>query len=50
MKAESLSYIALVYRVLDGWYIKFAQVTPKLIVGVLVFLFFFTTSKYLSQL
>lgn len=50
MKEESLSYIALVYRVLEGWYVKFAQVTPKLIVGILVFLFFFTTSKYLSQL
>ena len=49
MTDESLSYITLVYKVLQDWYVKFAQLTPKLIVGGLVFLFFFTTSKYLSK-
>ena len=47
---ETLSYVQLVYRVLNDWYIQLAKVTPKLIVGVLVFLFFLTFSKYLSKL
>ncbi|MDH6250949.1 small conductance mechanosensitive channel [Chryseobacterium sp. H1D6B] len=50
MQKNSLNYIDVVYRVLENWYIKFAELTPKLIVGILVFTFFFVTSKYLSQL
>ena len=50
MREESLSYITLVYNVLQDWYIKFAQLTPKLVVGTIVFLFFFMTSTYLSKL
>jgi len=45
-----LSYIDTVYKVLENWYIAFAKLTPKLVVGILVFLFFLFTSKYLSKL
>ncbi|UZT99943.1 mechanosensitive ion channel family protein [Chryseobacterium fluminis] len=48
MQKNGLSYIDVVYRVLENWYIKFAELTPKLIVGILVFSFFLITSKYLS--
>lgn len=49
MKKTGITYIDLVYKVLDNWYITFARLTPKLIVGILVFTFFLITSKYLSQ-
>lgn len=49
MEKTGLTYIDLVYRVLDNWYVTFARLTPKLIVGILVFTFFLITSKYLSQ-
>ncbi|MDV7697549.1 mechanosensitive ion channel family protein [Chryseobacterium soli] len=49
MEKNSLSYIEVVYRVLENWYMKFAELTPKLVVGILVFSFFLFTSKYLSQ-
>ncbi|MBB4806396.1 small conductance mechanosensitive channel [Chryseobacterium defluvii] len=49
MQKNGLNYIDLVYKVLENWYVKFAELTPKLIVGVLVFSFFLITSKYLSQ-
>lgn len=45
-----LSYVDTVYKVLENWYIAFAKLTPKLVVGILVFLFFLFTSKYLSKL
>ena len=48
MQKTGLSYIELVYKVLENWYITFAELTPKLIVGILVFTFFLITSKYLS--
>ncbi|PIF47385.1 small conductance mechanosensitive channel [Chryseobacterium sp. 52] len=41
-------YVDVIYRVLESWYVKLAELTPKLIVGVLVFSFFLITSKYLS--
>jgi len=50
MEKNSLSYIEVVYRVLENWYMKFAELTPKLVVGILVFSFFLFTSKYLSQI
>ncbi|UOU99945.1 mechanosensitive ion channel family protein [Chryseobacterium daecheongense] len=50
MQKNGLSYIDVVYRVLESWYVKFAELTPKLIVGILVFALFLITSKYLSQL
>lgn len=49
MEESSLRYVDVVYRVLESWYLKFAELTPKLIVGILVFSFFLITSKYLSQ-
>ncbi|KQT23858.1 mechanosensitive ion channel protein MscS [Chryseobacterium sp. Leaf405] len=48
MEKSSLSYLDVVYRVLENWYLKFAELTPKLIVGIIVFSFFLITSKYLS--
>jgi small conductance mechanosensitive channel len=50
MQKNGLGYIDVVYNVLENWYLKFAELTPKLIVGILVFLFFLITSKYLSQI
>lgn len=50
MQKNGLSYIDVVYKVLENWYLKFAEITPKLIVGILVFSLFLITSKYLSQL
>lgn len=49
MEKSSLGYIDVVYNVIQNWYVKFAEITPKLIVGILVFSFFLFTSKYLSQ-
>lgn len=50
MEEQSATYVELVYRVLNNWYVKLAEITPNLIVGVLVFFFFFSSSKYLSRL
>lgn len=44
-----MEYINTVYAVLQRWYISFAELTPRLVVGVLVFLFFLTTSKFFSR-
>lgn len=49
MEHDTMSYVQLVYRVLKNWYVKLAEFTPNLIVGLLVFLFFLTTSSYLSK-
>ncbi len=46
----TFSYIELVYKVLKSWYVKLAEFTPNLVVGILVFLFFLTASGYLSRL
>lgn len=48
MEKSSLSYLDVVYRVLENWYLKFAELTPKLVVGIIVFSLFLITSKYLS--
>ncbi|MPS73236.1 MAG: mechanosensitive ion channel family protein [Chryseobacterium sp.] len=44
-----MEYLHTVYAVLQRWYISFAELTPRLIVGILVFLFFLMTSTYLSR-
>jgi len=44
-----MEYLHTVYAVLQRWYISFAELTPRLVVGILVFLFFLTTSTYLSR-
>jgi small conductance mechanosensitive channel len=49
MEKTGLRYIDVVYKVLENWYMTFAELTPKLIVGILVFTFFLITSKYLSK-
>ncbi|WP_313029213.1 mechanosensitive ion channel domain-containing protein [Soonwooa sp.] len=49
MGEQTVSYIELVYGVLKAWYVRLAEITPNLIVGLLVFFFFFSTSKYLSK-
>ncbi|WP_144282803.1 mechanosensitive ion channel family protein [Chryseobacterium echinoideorum] len=49
MDTTSRSYYDMIYRVLENWYVKFAQFTPKLIVGIVVFSFFVMFSKYLSK-
>ncbi|WP_407402428.1 mechanosensitive ion channel family protein [Chryseobacterium sp.] len=49
MKETGLGYIDVVYKVLQDWYFTFAELTPKLIVGIVVFSFFLITSKYLSK-
>ncbi|MEJ5104483.1 mechanosensitive ion channel family protein [Chryseobacterium sp. MYb328] len=50
MEKTGLTYIDMVYKVLESWYVTFAELTPKLIVGILVFTFFLITSKYMSQI
>ncbi|MCS3871343.1 small conductance mechanosensitive channel [Chryseobacterium ginsenosidimutans] len=50
MQKNGLNYIDVIYRVLENWYLRFAELTPKLIIGILVFSFFLITSKYLSQI
>lgn len=50
MEKTGISYIDVVYKVLQSWYMTFAELTPKLIVGILVFTFFLISSKYLSQI
>lgn len=44
-----MEYLNTVYAVLQRWYISFAQLTPRLVVGILIFLFFLMTSTYLSR-
>ena len=48
MQKSGLSYLDVVYNVLENWYLKFAEITPKLIVGIIIFSLFLLTSKYLS--
>lgn len=47
---ESEKYIDLVGEVLNNWWIKFAEFTPNLVVGLCVFFLFVIFSKYLSRL
>ena len=49
-EVKDLKYVDIVFRVLKDWWMKFAEFTPSLIVGILVFLFFMVTSKHLSKL
>ncbi|MCG2794080.1 MAG: mechanosensitive ion channel family protein [Weeksellaceae bacterium] len=44
-----MEYLNTVYAVLHKWYISFAELTPRLVVGILVFLFFSMTSTFLSR-
>ena len=44
-----MDYISVVTAVLQRWYLKFAQFTPKLIIGILIFSFFLMASTFLSK-
>ncbi|WP_304343134.1 mechanosensitive ion channel family protein [Chryseobacterium koreense] len=44
-----MNYFSVVSSVLERWYLAFAQFTPKLIVGILVFSFFLMASSFLSK-
>ena len=45
-----IKYIDIVYRVLERWYTKFAETTPNLVVGIIVFILILMMSSYLSRL
>ncbi|WP_332027881.1 mechanosensitive ion channel family protein, partial [Kaistella sp.] len=45
-----LKYVDIVYNVLERWYLKFAQVTPNIVVGLIVFTLILLMSSYLSKL
>lgn len=47
---RNLNYIDVVYSVLENWWVKFAQFTPKLVVGLGIFLLFIYASKFLSKI
>ena len=44
-----MNYFSVVSSVLERWYLKFAQFTPKLVVGLIVFTFFLMASTFLSK-
>lgn len=43
-------YIDVVYKVIQNWWIKLAENTPNLIVGIAIFLGVFFLSKFLSKI
>ena len=45
-----IKYIDIVYRVLERWYTKFAEITPNLVVGIIVFILILMMSSYLNRL
>ncbi|MCQ4035543.1 mechanosensitive ion channel family protein [Kaistella montana] len=45
-----IKYIDIVYQVLERWYTKFAEITPNLVVGIIVFVLILMMSSYLSKL
>lgn len=47
---ESKKYIDLVWGVQENWWVKFAEFTPNLILGLFVFIFFIYASKFLSRI
>ena len=49
-EVTQLKYVDIVYNVLERWYLKFAQVTPNIVVGLIVFTFILLMSSYLSKL
>ena len=49
-EVTQLKYVDIVYNVLERWYLKFAQVTPNIIVGIVVFVLILMMSSYLSKL
>ncbi|WP_332022472.1 mechanosensitive ion channel family protein [Kaistella sp.] len=49
-EVTQLKYVDIVYNVLERWYLKFAQVTPNIVVGLIVFTLILLMSSYLSKL
>ncbi|WP_297986555.1 mechanosensitive ion channel domain-containing protein [uncultured Chryseobacterium sp.] len=49
-KVTEWKYVDIVYKVVQNWWIRFAENTPNLIVGILVFLAIFFFSKFLSKI
>ena len=45
-----MNYYDIVFSVLQRWYERFAQATPKIVVGILVFSLIVMFSSYLSKL
>jgi small conductance mechanosensitive channel len=45
-----MNYFDTVYSVLEKWIVQFANFTPSLALGILVFLVIFATNTYLSKL
>ncbi|NAW49962.1 mechanosensitive ion channel [Elizabethkingia argentiflava] len=48
--SEGLQYIDIVLKVLHNWYLKSAELAPRLVIGALVFIFFLKGSTFLSKL
>lgn len=44
-----IKYVDIVYRVLERWYTKFAENTPNIVVGIIVFILILMMSTYLSK-
>ena len=44
-----IKYVDIVYRVLERWYTKFAETTPNIAVGIIVFVLILMMSSYLSK-
>jgi len=49
-EVTQIKYVDIVYNVLERWYLKFAQVTPNIVVGLIVFTLILLMSSYLSKL
>lgn len=49
VEMTQIKYVDIVYRVLQRWYTKFAETTPKIVVGIVVFVIIVMMSSYLSK-
>ncbi len=47
---SNIKYVDIVYEVLTRWYAKFAATSPKLILGIVVFLLVLLMSSFLSKI
>ena len=49
-EVTQIKYIDIVYKVLERWYAKFAEATPNIVVGIVVFVLRLLMSSYLSRI
>ena len=49
-EVTQIKYIDIVYKVLERWYAKFAEATPNIVVGIVVFVLILLMSSYLSRI